>query len=111
MWKGETYHFCDCPTHRNRLKWHNHTVEECRTRIRWLKKIATDSTSQEPLDANLGVNADDPAENTMDGDTTSDPTADSNNIQALLASAMNLVTGNDVLRDHIAEALNASAGI
>jgi hypothetical protein len=22
VWLGETWHFCDCPNHRNRVKWH-----------------------------------------------------------------------------------------
>ena len=35
---GRTYFFCDCPFHRNRLRWHTHPADTCRTRARWLKK-------------------------------------------------------------------------
>jgi len=35
---------------------------------------------------------------------------DPSDLQALLASAINLVSDNDVLKDHISNALNASLG-
>ena len=35
-WKGDTWYVCDCPNHRDRLKWHSHTAPECRTRYKWL---------------------------------------------------------------------------
>ena len=39
------------------------------------------------------------------------PPADPSTIQSLLTSIMNLVTGNNVLKEHISDALNASAEI
>ena len=36
-WNGETYHFCDCPTHRNKIRWHTHSADSCRTRKRWME--------------------------------------------------------------------------
>ena len=39
---------------------------------------------------------------------TSQSSRNTPNLQALLASAMNLVTNNDVARDYIAEAINAA---
>ena len=48
----------------------------------------------------------------METDTVSNVTPENSvnsaDIHALLASAMNLVTDNDVVRDYIAEAINAA---
>ena len=27
-WKRDTWYFCDCPNHRDRLKWHTHPTPE-----------------------------------------------------------------------------------
>jgi len=30
--KGKTFHYCDAPTHRYRIKWHTHEVKDCLVR-------------------------------------------------------------------------------
>ena len=27
----KTFYFCDCPFHQNKVKWHTHTAQKCRT--------------------------------------------------------------------------------
>ena len=47
--------------HHNRLKWHNHTIDKGRTRIRWLKSQAGDDgatpSSKDTANAVLGTAA------------------------------------------------------
>ena len=31
-WNGTTWHYCDAPTHCDRIKWHTYPTTECRTR-------------------------------------------------------------------------------
>jgi hypothetical protein len=37
-WKDATWYYCDCPNHRDCIKWYTHTAEDCRTRKNWLDK-------------------------------------------------------------------------
>ena len=124
-WNGETWHCCDCPTHRNHLKWHPHPPESCRTRQRWLAN--RDSTSAAPrahpavapspgvppvLDGAHSVAPSALTEPT--GATSSDsaatpPSAAPSDVTSLLASALNLTGDNALARDAIADAINALA--
>ena len=53
-YKGETLYFCDCPLHRNCLKWHVRIPETCRTRIHCMKKTGTDTDNKDIIEANIG---------------------------------------------------------
>lgn len=35
---GTSFHFCDCPLHRNKLKWYTHHSDKSRIRNFWLKE-------------------------------------------------------------------------
>ena len=97
---GKTFYFCDCPNHKNNAHWHPHPHNECRTRQRWLKK-----TSNKSVEANLVER-----EDTIDTDEpeVADPIqSDNQGIQALLASALNMVQDDHVVRDAICDALNS----
>ena len=123
MHNNKKFYFCDCPDHRNRLKWHTHSTEDCRTRINWLAKGAPAATHSTGATAEANVVADtnvstDPTSNdassastpsVSDTTDTSSITTDPSNLQALLASAMNLVSDNDAVRDMIGEVLNATS--
>ena len=112
-WQGETWYFCDCPTHRDRHKWHPHTHDTCRTRTRWLN-----NKDKKPAAANL---ADVPPAISTPPATTSDasalsssgasatasaPTSAPPNLTALLASALSLAH-DDMTKEFIADALNS----
>jgi hypothetical protein len=99
-WDKLTWYFCDCPTHRNKIKWHTHTPEICRTRIKWLE-----NKGSAPI-ANI---ADDDAAD--DATSVADDAHAGQDITGLLAHAFNLAGGNDEVKDLIAEALNAAANI
>ena len=92
-WKSNTYYFCDCPFHRNKLKWHTHKPEDCKTRIRWL---ATKGNNDSPSPAaNVAEDADLPSDTTSD-----DPSA-------LLASVLSSLSGNSEAQAFVADAINA----
>jgi len=101
----------------NRLKWHTHSPEKCCTKLCWLKNKDGKSDGDKSNAATANVSDENDAYDTSDGtkdepnsnDFSSNPSNPSD-LQALLASAMNLVSDNDVLKDHIADALNASLG-
>jgi len=38
IFNGVAFYFCDCPIHRNCLKWHTHSPKDCWARNHWLKK-------------------------------------------------------------------------
>jgi hypothetical protein len=42
---GATWYFCDCPNHRDRIKWHTHAAADCCTHINWL----SNKTSGPPI--------------------------------------------------------------
>ena len=97
---GKTFHYCDAPTHLNKTKWHTHATDSCRVRKFWIKSkedndsaLANvgDAESPTPPDNDESVNTESPSE-----------------LVALLASAMNMATDNDVVKDFIANAINAS---
>ena len=103
--KGKTFHYCDTPNHRDRAKWHTHAAADCSVRKKWLRKQDEDGTSGSPgteVNANEIIESD----TTSDDDNDNEPQQD---INALLATALNLVTDNDIVRDYIANAINAAA--
>ena len=106
-----TFYFCDCPLHCNKLKWHTHHPDQCRLRKRWLKDndSAPPSTTTTAL-ANLAEehnDNDDTIPQPIDNSSPSSPNSSHSDVQALLASAINLATYNEVVRDLICDALNA----
>ena len=100
--QGDTYYFCDAPTHKNRTKWHKHHPDKCRLRKAWLKEQGEDKSDNKtpPSTANIA----DREDNDKD-DSNEHP---NKKITAILASAMNLTTDNEVVKELIAEAINAS---
>ena len=110
---GKIYHYCDAP-HRARIKWHTHSPADCRVRQKFLqKKSGKEGSSIDEPAANLVDTTGDDSftipESNVDEESSN---ADSpSNLHALLATAMNLVTDNDVVRDYIAEAINAANSI
>ena len=115
MFEGTTWHFCDCPQHRNRVKWHTFPAESCRSRQNWLaaQSDGGDTPTKPPPVANMTNAAAGGDDNISLSDTTAltDPSLASSapssayDITAMLANAMAL-TANDSARDAIAEALN-----
>ena len=86
------------------------------SRIFWLKKDSKENNDETKATANFGAepksNDDDKVSfDNASNDSSLAPPPPSQDIQTLLATAMNLVAGNDVLRDRIADALNVSAGL
>ena len=106
---GETYHFCDTPTHRSRIKWHLHHPDDCRVRKIWMQKKEEKPKNDgfSSKHAHVGESST-PSDFTVDEQQNpSDKANEPPNLQALLASAMNLANENPLVRDHLAEALNA----
>jgi hypothetical protein len=99
-WNNQTWYFCDCPNHRDRIKWHPHTATECRTRTKWLE-----NKDSEPV-AKPGIEDKDVAIPDVEDDgTLSNP----NDLTAMLANALTLAQDNAVATELISEALQALA--
>jgi hypothetical protein len=107
VWNGTTYHFCDYPSHRDRLHWHPFPADQCRTRTAWLAKggnrpvaHAADATPDAPTNPTPAATPS-PAPN---------PGPVPDNVSALLASALSLLShsnSDDLTKDLIADALNS----
>ena len=126
---NNTFYYCDAPTHKNRAKWHTHTAETCRTRLRWLenkddksynngKNNYNNKFTANIADKNIDTSVHDDEvheDNNTDNFLPSGEkkvTSDNppvNNITALLASALNAAGDNQIVRDLIADAINASS--
>ena len=124
--KGTTWYFCDCTNHREQIHWHTFTAEQCRTRKRWLKRQnkinanlanggddkdpGNDATENQNQEETPGI--DETSTSNCDESRTSSITSGSgslgSDVQALLASALNMTQDNHVLRDAIADAINAA---
>ena len=103
---GTHFHFCDAPTHHEKLKWCTHKPEIFRVRKLWIQKQEEkNSTDKAQARANVGEQEEDAARATILDITSGSNTSD---VHALLASAINLVADNNVVRDFIAEAMNAA---
>jgi hypothetical protein len=108
MWNNDTWHYCECPTHRDNHKWHIHATQDCRTRQKWLKTqegavaaTATGPTSDSANIASQSTNANvNPEPRSVDG---------TQDINVLLANAFNLIGDNSIAKDLIADALSALA--
>lgn len=105
--KGHMYHFCECPTHRDRIKWHPFPAVECKSCIKWLESRGA-NRNPAPA-ANVGEVPDDaiPAPAPANDDvsvasTVSNLTAVTSALATALASA-----SDDATRDLNAEALSA----
>ena len=112
---SRTFFFCGCPDHRLGLKWHTHPPTKCKVRIAWLAKQQSASNSVVPSALLVTDQSSDDATATTTATPSVSPTdtsvltAETPNLQALLASAMNMVPDNEAVRDMIAEVLNATA--
>ena len=110
VWKDQTYYFCDCPNHCNKIKWHKFTAIDCKVCQCWLenkkKKVKTEANEGiiDNDDDNANANNDKDPEDGNDAHEhgSSDPTV-------LLASALNLLSDNPIARDLVADALNAAS--
>jgi hypothetical protein len=97
-WNNSTWYFCDCPNHRDKVKWHTHEATECRTRKKWLEK------ENEPR-ANLAADDDDDASVGTEPEADA-PTADpGNDLTAMLANALTLAQDNPEATELISDAL------
>ena len=85
-WKGDTWYFCNCPNHRDCVKWHYHTAPECRTHQKWL--------NDEDGSAPTAAIADSDRASTVTYLTDPSTSSDSSDITSILASALSLATGN-----------------
>jgi hypothetical protein len=106
-WNDTTWYYCDCPTHRDRIKWHTHTAEKCRTRKKWIEdggsrtpppvaQIATDSETATTLTSPTGTSS--------TGTTSSSGPTD---ITTMLAAALSMAGDNSATKEAIADALHA----
>ena len=104
-WNNETWYFCDCPNHRDRIKWHTHTHTDCKTRARWLAnkgKGAVANTAEVPPIVTPSSDA-----TTVSSATTATNTTAPPSLSALLAAALSMAGDDTMARDFIADALNA----
>ena len=112
VWKDTTYYFCDCPNHRNRVKWHKFKPEDCKTRQRWLenkkKKIKTEAHEGVVGDNNADDEKTDGDSDHDDDDGEPSPSEETDPT-VLLASALNLLSNNPLARDLVADAINAAS--
>ena len=122
--QSTVWHFCDCPNHRGKVHWHTFPADQCRTRNRWIKRqgnatanLANGGGQDDFNDHDDGKQEEDPeasetasgtADESVNSSITGGSGASSMNVQALLASALNLTQDNHVLRDAIADAINAA---
>ena len=103
---GKTWYFCDCPLHKDRVRFHTHTAESCRTRTRWIADGSPPARgaapSANPADGTL------PSPTSVDAATPAGAPSPSATDEAtvLLASALSQVGHNPLVSEMIADALN-----
>ena len=56
-----TYHYCESPNHRFKVRWHKHKADDCSVRKRWLQTEETKSKSKPDNQANLATDDNDDA--------------------------------------------------
>ena len=100
---GKTFHYCDAPAHLKKIKSHAHSAESCRVRKFWLKSKDDDDSAI----ANVADAGKTTPPNTNDVDDNKTPSE----LTTLLDSAMNMVTDNDVVKNLINNAIDASSSI
>lgn len=102
----KTWHFCDCPNHRDRVKWHTHPAETCRLRLRWLANERGGPPSMANVVASdISTTITDPTNLGGNGDRST--ATDQSDVTALLAAALSHTDDNSAACDLIADTLNA----
>ena len=97
-WNETTYHYCDCPNHKDKIHWHVHEAKDCRTRQKWLKdKDKTNEPAAEP--------APDAQANTADTDTNTTGT-NGTTVRAYLGDLFRQAT-SDAQRTQLADLLDS----
>jgi hypothetical protein len=115
---GATFYFCDCPLHLNKLKWHTHHPDKCSIRNHWLKQKDSLTTISTTVDTTASISEENSAyhgstseltnnTNTTETNLNPNPSVPTQDVKALLANAINLVTNNDIAKDLMCDALNA----
>jgi hypothetical protein len=103
-WNSATWYFCDCPSHKDKIKWHTHPHTACRTRKRWLEEGGSNSNSNSsPPVAHVAGTTD----ALSSGTSITTTTTDSTDVTSLLAAALSLAGSNSAAKEAIADALNA----
>ena len=116
VWQEDTRHYCDCPNHKDKVRWHTHPAKSCRTRKRWLEaqknKISVNKgiVGDEQDDEENGEDKQDAQEDQDEKQPSPSPTAaPTSDVTTLLASALNpLMQDNTIARDLVADAINAA---
>jgi hypothetical protein len=99
VWNKETWHFCDCPNHRDRIKWHTHSTADCRTHRNWIEK------GSPPVISNPAIN-----DSNADDEEAPFEEEDSlltDDITTLLANTLSLAGDHTVASELIANAMDA----
>ena len=108
-----TYYLCDCPTHKDKLKWQTHTAETCRTHKIWLESknyssnypLGYRSSYQENLVTNSNILSEPSGSAITNSDNTSS-LVEVHDINALLEVALDQLGDNHISQDLISDALN-----
>ena len=96
-------YFCNCLNHRNGIKWHKFTTEECRTRQCWLSQNGQSIYDNVDIKENSGEACGD------DRDPPDvNPGVPGNDMTAVLVPAMNIVDTSEVLKDMIADIITTA---
>ena len=110
VWNNQTWYFCDAPTHKDKIKWHTHTAESCRTRKNWLaSKIKNEGTEAHSADSHELDDENSSLDNAPNQTSTTQPINNNTDITGLLTHALTIAdaSANDAVKDMIAEAINA----
>ena len=118
-WNNHVFYLCDTPTHKDRAKWHTHAADIYRTRQRWIRNKASGSDFFPRPSANIGkIDTYSPdTQSTDDISTKTDTNQDNkekppplnSNITTLLASTLNAIGDNEIVRGLIDDAINAAS--
>jgi hypothetical protein len=104
--KNKTWHFCDCPNHRDGARWHLHPTTDCRTRKSWLKNQPSPPAAHLADEETEGAPDDDASVPSSMGNGSASQ-APSDQVSALLAQALALSSGNEAVAEYIHDALGA----
>ena len=101
---SKTCYYCDA-NHFNKLRWYIHPHTECRTRIHQEKQ------KERNIENNLGNANDDNQANDVNEvnniDEFNEDEAGSNNLEAMLVTALNAADGNDTLCNILATSIQS----
>ena len=109
--EGTTWNFCDCPNHRNGVKWHTYPAADCRLRATWLAAGSPNPPTPagnvaDDLTVSTAATPPTPIAPPNGGTSNSSPAS-----VAFLAQALSQPDLTDSTRDLIAGALNSFHGI